>query len=403
MKTKITAALLAKLSPKEKAYRIHDTAQPGLFIRVLPSGHMSYMVTWARNQALTLGRVGKMTLEQARTEAAQYLAEAHAHGEPLAVTQDRKNGAIPILETFLTDHFEPWAKAHQKDAINSCRALRKSFATLLPLRIDEVDSRRVEQIRTGWLTTGLSMASANRNMTRLRGLLSRAVDWGFLESHPLQKLKRLKVDKRGRVRFLSFEEEARLRKAMIGRELKICADRERANLWRAQRNKVLLDDLSLAAYADHLQPLVLISLNTGMRRGEVFNLKWDDISFEQKRITVEGETSKSGQTRHIPINTELYVTLSRWRERNDRDGFVFPGRNGKRLDNVKKSWSGLLSQAKIKDFRWHDLRHTFASKLVMKGVAINTVRELLGHSDLAMTLRYAHLATDTKVDAVELL
>ncbi|HHQ2781249.1 Arm DNA-binding domain-containing protein [Pseudomonas aeruginosa] len=82
MKTKITSRTLSTLTAKDKPYRIHDTAQPGLSIRVLPSGHASYMVSWGRNQAATLGRVGVMTLEQARREAAQYLAEAHEHGAP---------------------------------------------------------------------------------------------------------------------------------------------------------------------------------------------------------------------------------------------------------------------------------------------------------------------------------
>jgi len=140
-----------------------------------------------------------------------------------------------------------------------------------------------------------------------------------------------------------------------------------------------------------------------MRRGEVFNLTWADIDLKNKIITVEGATSKSGQTRHIPINKELLETMTNWKQQSGSKGFVFPGKDGNRLDNVKKSWDGLLTLAKIDGFRWHDLRHTFASKLVMAGVPLNTVRELLGHSDLAMTLRYAHLAPDSKAAAVELI
>ena len=399
MKTKITAKLLANLVPKEKSYRIHDTAQPGLLIRVLPSGRAAYMVTWARNRAKTLGQVGKMTLDQARTESAQYLAEAHAHGEPLAVTQGRKTIGIPTLDSFLTDHYESWVKAHQQDALNSLRAIRNSFAGLLPLRLDEIDARRVELLRAAWLTAGLAPSTANRNLNRLGGVMSRAVEWGLLDKHPLAKVKRLKVDSRSRVRFLSPGEEEALRTAMDDREERIRAERDSANKWREARKEKKMIDLRTLSYADHLKPLVILSIYTGMRKGEVFNLTWADVDFETNNITVEGSTSKSGQTRHIPMHKEVSDMLAKWKKQVSSD-FVFPGKGNKRLDNVNKSWAGLLKLAKIEGFRWHDLRHTFASKLVMNNKSLNTVRELLGHSDITMTLRYAHLASENKVAAI---
>lgn len=124
-------------------------------------------------------------------------------------------------------------------------------------------------------------------------------------------------------------------------------------------------------------------------------------------MTVDGGGAKDGQTRHIPLNPEALETLRQWKAQKAQQegevGYVFPGKGGRRLDNVKKSWMELLKSAKVDSFRWHDLRHTFASKLVMAGVALNTVRELLGHSDISMTLRYAHLAPESKAAAVELI
>jgi integrase len=402
MKTKITGKTISRIVPAAKVYRIHDTLQPGLSIRVLPSGHSSYMVTWARNKAATLGRVGVMTLDQARTEAAKYLADAHATGEPTAITEKRADAAMPTLDDFLTDTFEPWATEHHRDAINGNRAIRHSFEELLTLPLSSIDTKRVELIRTAWLRAGRAPSTANRNITRLRGVLSRAVEWGVLQEHPL-KVRKLKVDDRSRIRYLSTEEEAALREAMKARSGEMRDARDSANRWRLERQKEPLADLRAVRFADHLEPLVLLSINTGVRRGEAFNLTWADVDLKNKLITVEGDTSKSGQTRHIPLNREALDTLTRWKEQGAGKGFVFPGQNGKRLDNVKKSWAGLLTLAKVEKFRWHDLRHTFASKLVMAGVPLNTVRDLMGHSDIKMTLRYAHLAPGTKAAAVELI
>ena len=402
MKTKITGKTISRIAPAEKVYRIHDTLQPGLSIRVLPSGHASYMVTWARNKAATLGRVGVITLDQARTDASKYLADAHATGEPKAITEKRIGAAMPTLGEFLTKTFEPWAIEHHRDAKNGNRAIRHSFEELLELPLSGIDTRRVEQIRTTWLRAGRAPSTANRNVTRLRGVLSRAVEWGVLQEHPL-KVRKLKVDDRSRVRYLSTEEEAALREALGARSSEMRDARDSANKWRRERQKEPMNDLRAVRFTDHLEPLVLLSINTGMRRGEAFNLTWADVDLKNKLITVEGDTSKSGQTRHIPLNRESLDTLTKWKEQGAGRGFVFPGQHGNRLDNVKKSWAGLLELAKVERFRWHDLRHTFASKLVMAGVPLNTVRDLMGHSDIKMTLRYAHLAPGTKAAAVELI
>lgn len=403
MKEKLTARRVASLEVTGKEYEIHDTTVPGLFVRVTAAGASSYVVTWARGRKKTLGRTGHLTLAQAQQEALQYLSEARLHGEPLAVTQGRKGSGTPTLRRFLEDTYYPWFAAHHKSYQKSRHAIEYSFATLMEYRLDEIALRDLESLRVAWLTTGLSESSANRKMASLRGALSRAVEWDYLGAHPMAKLKQLKTDTRSRVRYLSTDEEERLRAALDARQETIRAERDSANQWRAERKKELLPDLRQVEFADHLKPLTLLSLNTGMRQGEVFNLDWRDVDLVNKVLTVEGDTSKSGQTRHIPLNKEALAVLSNWRKAGERQGYVFPGQSGARLDNVKKSWAGVLALGKIKAFRWHDLRHTFASKLVMAGVPLNTVRELLGHADIKMTLRYAHLAPDSKAAAVELL
>lgn len=402
MKAKLTQSLLNGLATTGATYEVHDTTITGLFVRVTANGHKAYVIRWARGKKKTLGRVGIVTLERARKEAIQYLAEANEHGEPLSVAQDRISGSMPTLERFLTDTFEPWAIEHHRDATNGNRAIRHSFEELLTLPLNSIDTKRVELIRTAWLRAGRAPATANRNITRLRGVLSRAVEWGVLQEHPL-KVRKLKVDDRSRVRYLNTDEETALREAMQARSSETRDARDSANRWRLECQKEPMADLRAVRFVDHLEPLVLLSINTGVRRGEAFNLTWADVDLKNKLITVEGDTSKSGQTRHIPLNREALETLTKWKEQGAGKGFVFPGQNGNRLDNVKKSWAGLLMLAEVEKFRWHDLRHTFASKLVMAGVPLNTVRDLMGHSDIKMTLRYAHLAPGTKAAAVELI
>ena len=141
-----------------------------------------------------------------------------------------------------------------------------------------------------------------------------------------------------------------------------------------------------------------------MRQGEVFKLKWSNVHFDINQITIEGSNAKSGKTRHIPLNKDAVSILHDWRKQcPERAKLVFTNEYGKQFDNIRKSWKNLLIAAQINNFRWHDLRHHFASKLAMKGADLKVIRELLGHSSYEMTLRYAHLSAGHKAEAVELL
>src|SRR5205823_14228337 len=138
------------------------------------------------------------------------------------------------------------------------------------------------------------------------------------------------------------------------------------NAWRGNRRYEVLPDLREYAFADHLKPLVLVSLHTGLRRGELFALTWQSLDLASGRLTVHGSTAKSGTTRHLPLNSEVVAVLRAWRDQAPgRVELVFSGQYGHALNNVRRSWEGVLKAAGIMRFRWHDLRHTFASKLVM--------------------------------------
>jgi integrase len=199
------------------------------------------------------------------------------------------------------------------------------------------------------------------------------------------------------VRFLSPAEEQRLRATLTTRDQDNVAARKSANQWRADRKRPLFPEALEGSYADHLTPIVLVAINTGLRRGELLSLEWSDMNLEARMLTVRSEHSKSGKQRHVPLNAEALTVLKQWKSQAGQGPSVFG------IASIKSSWAALLTTAKVENFRFHDLRHHFASRLVMAGVDLNTVRELLGHADLTMTLRYAHLAPEHLAAAVEKL
>ena len=185
-------------------------------------------------------------------------------------------------------------------------------------------------------------------------------------------------------RYLTLEEEKRLF-TEIEREY-VVLDRD------TRKNKVVKPYL-------YLKPIVITALQTGMRKSEILNLQWQNIDFKQGFI--ELLKTKSGKSRKIPISKLLKKTL---KQINVTSNYVFvnPKTNEPYID-LKKSFHSVLDKAKITNFRFHDLRHTVATRLVEKGIDLTVVQEILGHSKLTTTQRYAHPVPQRKLDAIEVL
>jgi integrase len=154
---------------------------------------------------------------------------------------------------------------------------------------------------------------------------------------------------------------------------------------------------------NHLRPIVITALNTGMRRGEILGLKWDNVDLKHGFILLD--KTKNGDRREIPINETLRQTFKSIERRLEVPYVFFNPLTDPIVPygDIKNAFNRACRKAGIKDFHFHDLRHTFASHLVMAGIDITTVKELLGHKTLTMTLRYAHLAPSHKVKAVDVL
>lgn len=400
MKELIGNSLLSKLKPKEKAYDIWDSKLTGFILRVLPTGTMVYRCEYARGKRITIGKSSVVTPAQARDIAKEILSQT-----VLGIEPSKKSREQMTLEQFVTCEYEVWRVTNRKDGISDIKRLKVNFVREFGDRLlSEISTLLIEKWRTQRISHGICSATVNRDIVILKSALSKALEWGLIKEHPLKALKLHKIDSTGKLRYLHGDEERRLEAALHRRNEEIKTARLSANTWREVRGYETLPVLNELVFADHLTPMVLISLNTGLRQGELFHLQWNDINFDQAFLTIKGDTAKSGKTRHIPLNAIALKTFITWRNNNPDGVLIFPNpKTNKPFDNVAKAWKGILKSAEIENFRWHDMRHHFASKLVMNGVDLNTVRELLGHADIKMTLRYAHLAPEHKANAVERL
>jgi len=215
---------------------------------------------------------------------------------------------------------------------------------------------------------GNSGSTINRFLALMKHMFNKAIEEGYLESNPVRKIK-LFPEKENRIeRVLTKDEEAQL----------------------------------MAHSSGYLRTILIIALNTGMRLGEILNLKWDQVDFEAGKITVE--KSKSGKPRAVFINTPLLAELQSIKSLDKKSPYLFFNeQTQKPLTRVAKSFTMACKKAEIRNLRIHDLRHTFASRLIEKGADIETVRSLLGHCSVAITQRYTHSQDEAKKRAVELL
>jgi site-specific recombinase XerD len=240
--------------------------------------------------------------------------------------------------------------------------LTKLIPLLGHVRFDRVTPQRVEETVGTLRRSGLSSSTCNRYRSFISSVFSYAMDSDRVAANPCKRVKRFKEND-PRVRWLRPEEEARIRKAFVAW----------AHEW----------EFDLALY-------------TGMRRGEQFGLQWKDCDLDRGILTVKGKTGR----RHIVANEDAVAALRKLHKLTGEKEFVCPDANDQLMKRDGRRWLKVAADAaNVKDFHWHDLRHTFASRLVMAGVDIRTVQELLGHKSIVMTMRYAHLSSDHRQKA----
>jgi integrase len=236
--------------------------------------------------------------------------------------------------------------------------------------LDEITAGEVEKVRTERLQgeEAVSPATVNREVAFLKHIFNLAVRDGKTDRNPLTTLRLLR-EPSGRVRYLSDAEEARLLEKLPTDE-----DRQRLHML----------------------------LNTGLRKSEFLGLRWRDVDFKAGILTVP--RSKNGEARHVPMNATVRDILSRRPRALDRAAVAFPNAEGNRdLRWAEKTFPAAVSAAEIDDFRLHDTRHTFASRLAMEGVDLLAIKALGGWKTLSMVQRYAHLSPGHQRSAIERL
>jgi integrase len=309
---------------------------------------------------------------------------------------------------FIETYYGPWVEVNRKAGKETMAILRSQFKFLFGQFIEELKALDLENWRTKRQESGTKASTLNRYVTALQAALNWGVEQDIIKFNPLNRSKRLQErDSNKKTRYLSDEERTRLLAALDEREARLRTGRENHNQFLAEREKELLPPLD-GGFADYLKPMVLLAMNIGVRRGNLFSLKWGDVDFDTETIYLPADTTKPGKDLHVYMNQTIIDTLTIWRQQSadvSPEALVFPStkKKGALMVSIKRSWAAVLKAAQIENFRFHDLRHDFASQLVMRGVDLNTVRDLLGHADLKMTLRYAHLAPENKLKAVKLL
>lgn len=402
-----TNGLIDKIKPTGKWESFSDDEVIGLQLRVAPTGAKMFQARGhlpnGQRKTISLGSRSVLTVEQARDAARDKLSAMKVRGEdPIEIKRQAKRDEMTIKDFLEGDYWDE-ILSHKKAGANTKQRIASSFESLLARRLnDKTLGNAVVTWRSKRKNTGVTESTLNKDTNALRALFNEAVRRGLIEENPLRSMKQFKDTGKRIVRFLNPDEETRLRNALAARDTKGREGRTSYNVWADKRKYPRKPAIPEDGFADHLTPMILLSMNTGLRRGEVFGLAWSDVDFTHGVLTVRPETSKDDSERHVPLNDEALDVLRRWGSQFGTDGLVFPGKDGK-LDNIKKAWQGLLGDAKIQDFRWHDLRHHFASKLVQSGVSLEIIKDLLGHSDFKLTMRYSHLGPSAMSEAVRKL
>jgi integrase len=373
MKATITKTLLQNLVGRAEGkskLRVFDDRLPGFIAERRATGttfYMRYIDARRRTREVKLGRLGNVTVDQARKAAEKLKAEVSLGGDPLA-ERDRRR-AVPTVAEFARDRYLPNCKERLLSWGEYDRQLRMRILPAFGGKaLDEVTQADVAALRRKMVEGGLAAATINRHLACVRSMFNAAIKWQV-------------VDMRNPAASPGMLREA-------GRDRYLAPEQTRA----------LLTALDASKSKDAAAALALIAV-TGARKREILRARWESVDLARGMLTVP--RAKSGQPRHIPLSPFAVAIVQRQAlRRPDGCPWVFPSPRSadKPVTNEKRVWEAAKRAANLpRDTRIHDLRHSFASALANAGVALFEIGRVLGHSQLSTTTRYAHHAPERLV------
>ena len=363
---KLTKTTVDKLAPGAEDYVIWDAALPGFGIRVKPSNVKSYVVQYRNRKTgasrrKTIGQHGPLlTFHKAKERARIILADALKGNDPVA--DDRAIREAATMRHLAADYLEQHAVPKKR-----LRSVKNDRSMINRIILPRLGSKKVAAVQSRDLhLLHVSMKDtpyqANRVLALLSKMLSLAVKWGWRSDNPVKGIERFQEKRRER--WLSDDELRRL--------LAVLANHQNQRAANAVRFQLL----------------------TGARLGEALKARWSDIDLERGVWTKPSHHTKQKRTEHIPLSGPALVLLAEMQSKaNPTEENLFPGNvTGRPLQDIKKFWKAVITEAGISEYRLHDNRHTHASHLVSSGLSLEIVGRLLGHTNPTTTKRYAHIA-----------
>ncbi len=305
-------------------------------------------------------KLAKSIESKVRTE----LIEDFYFEKPIGCNKTLKH----LMDKFMIEHAPKVSKHMQKGYSSHLNHLIPFFGDL---NLTSITPKNISRYKVLRRQKGAKPATINRELAMLSKAFSLAVkEWEWLRENPVSKVPKEKEDNK-RDRWLTQEDESRI--------VKYCPK------W--------------------IRDIVVFDLNTGLRQDELLSLEWSRVSFTRETILIN--KTKSGKPRTVPLNRIAINILNEKAEEKIRSlkNLVFPTCNGTKIlpSNLRRAFYCALRKAEIENFKFHDIRHTFATRLAQNGIDLYKIANLLGHEDVRMTQRYAHHSPESLRDGVKIL